>query len=619
MSKTTQRIIIGVSAAAVITMLVFFMKDIMVPYIRMELNNDIDGAKELLVSKGLLGCLTVVLVEALQMIVVFIPAEFIQISSGLSYPFYLALLLCDLGVCLGASLIYLLVRVFSFNNDAAAKQEKLIEKIASSQKKDRSTSLLMYLLFIMPLVPFGAICYFASGRRIKYGRYILTVATGVIPSIVTSNLMGAATRYFISNLLPLPVLILIIVGLGALLLASLIFFLNKFYFKENDRTPDSVIYTGIFRVVDILIGKKQRLHFDDALLKDLDGPFVAICNHESFYDFYYLNKFLGEKRAAFVANRHIVTKPGLKKLAAKSAFIPKKLFVPDMVTAVGIRKMLRAGYPVALFPEGRLSITGSPYPIVDDSAGFLKKMKADILLVKIEGAYFANPKWRRRFYRSDINVSGVRIIKAEEAAQMTNEALSAAIAEGISYDESKLGLNKYDKKDMAEGLESILYRCAHCGALYTTKGVGREFICTECGKKLTFDEYYRFDGEPHTIAEYYERIKAMEAEELDGLSLEAAVKTVIFSVKSRYRTRDRGVCRLTKEGFCYASEDPERSFSVGFDALPALPFSCNQEFETYHDDKLYYFYPEENRRQVVRWALIVDLIKEKQDEQKADE
>ena len=53
------------------------------------------------------------LVEALQEVVVFIPAEFIQISSGLSYPFYIALLLCDLGACLGATIIYVLVNLIT--------------------------------------------------------------------------------------------------------------------------------------------------------------------------------------------------------------------------------------------------------------------------------------------------------------------------------------------------------------------------------------------------------------------------------------------------------------------------------------------------------------------------
>ena len=88
---------------------------------------------------------------------------------------------------------------------------------------------------------------------------------------------------------------------------------------------------------------------------------------------------------------------------------------------------------------------------------------------------------------------------------------------------------------------------------------------------------------------------------------------MIFSEEGRYRTKEQGVCTLTKDGFAYASE--KNSFAVGFDLLPALPFSCGREFETYHDERLFYFYPKEDREQCARWALIVDLIKEISDEE----
>ena len=49
-------------------------------------------------------------------------------------------------------------------------------------------------------------------------------------------------------------------------------------------------------------------------------------------------------------------------------------------------------------------------------------------------------------------------------------------------------------------------------------------------------------------------------------------------------------------------------FSV-LNPLQALAFSCGEEFELYRGDDLYYFYPEENRDQTVRWAMIVDLYR----------
>ncbi|MBR0156378.1 MAG: VTT domain-containing protein [Clostridia bacterium] len=612
MNKTIQRIIIAVSVLAVAALFAYFLKDILVPYVKFEVANDLDSAKELLISKGIFGFLTVILVEALQMVVIFIPAEFIQISSGMSYPFYIALLLCDLGVCLGATIIFVLVRVFRFSSKASEMGEAKINRLTAGKKNGRGTVLMMYLLFIMPIIPFGAICYYGSRRDLGYGKYIRTVATGVIPSIVTSNIMGAATKYFIGHSLPIWLLVLIIVLLAAVLFAVLAIFLNKVYFKENEGTPDSILNDLFFRFVHFFRKRKQRLHIDDSLIRDLPAPYIMLLNHESYYDFYYSRQLFSSINPAYVINRHYMSRKIARNYCEKACFIPKRLFTSDFVTPMKIMRTLKKGYSIVIFPEGRLSITGRSYPIVDRSSSFYRRLKVDVVIASINGAFFANPKWRKKFYKSDIYLRAERVIKADEIKSMTDDEFRELVEGSLYHDASLEVVNKYPQKDKSEGLEKVLYRCAFCGELYTTKGVGNDFTCSACGKTLHFDENYRFTEAPHTIGEYYDRIIELEKKELDSLDFKVDVDTVIFSEEGRYRTKEQGVCTLTAEGFAYTS--PANSFSVGFDLLPALPFSCGEEFETYHDERLFYFYPKKNRIQVARWALIVDLIKELSDE-----
>lgn len=616
MKKTTQRIIILVSLAAAISLFVFFLYDVLVPYIRMEIANDLDGATELLTSKGILGFLSVVLVEALQMVVIFIPAEFIQISSGLSYPFWLALLLCDLGVCLGATIIYVLVTAFRFSTNAYERNEKRIEKLAAGVKKERGTQLLLYLLFIMPFIPFGAICYYGSYRKMKYPRYIFTVATGVIPSIVTSNLMGTAARYFIGNKLPLPLLILILLLLAGVLFLVLFLFLNKVYFRQNEGTPDSVYVTGFFSILHTVFKRRQRVHIDGTKVQGLSKPFVVLSNHQSFFDMYYVKRLFEDTSLSFVVNKHYLSHPLVRKAASKSGMIPKKLFCPDLSVPMQIMRMLRKGYPVVIFPEARLSVDGRSYPILDKSAAFFRRLKTDLVLVKISGAYFANPKWRKRIFRSDVYISAERVVTKEAIAAMSDAELNRLIDETLAFDASETPTTVYHKKDMAKGLETVLYRCIDCGALYTTRGEGNALVCTACGKTNRLNERYLFDEVPFSIGAYYEAIKDMERAELDSVRLEADVDTVIFRDTGRYRTKEKGHCTLTKDGFSYRSDSTD--CTIGLDALPALPFSCDAEFETYINGDLHYFYPRENRRQVVRWALIADLLWELGHEEKQD-
>lgn len=612
-----EKIVTLISVILIICLFAFFLKDILVPFIKLEIANDMDGAKELLRSKGVLGFFAVTLIEALQMVVIFIPAEFIQISSGLSYPLWLAVLLCDLGVCLGATIIYVLVRTFKYSSKTYEKKKKAIDALSNDKKnrKAKSTVLLLYFLFLMPLIPFGAICYYGSSTQIGYKKYILTVATGVIPSILTSNLMGTAAKAFIMNSIPLPLLILIIVLLGALLFAAIFFFLDRIYFKENDKTPDSVLYAAFFKFVHFVRKNRQRLHFENReVLDDIDGPCMFLCNHPSMYDFYYVNRFLGDINPAVVANKYYTTRPVIRKLYKKAGFISKKLFSTDLETMGGLIKMTRAGYSCLIFPEGRMSVDGSSYPVTEHGGGLYKKLGVNVVILKIRGAYFSKPKWRRAFYKSDIYVSAERFISREEAESYTADELDGIIEKALEYDDSDGSANAYKKKNKAKGLENVLYRCAECGELYSTQSDKDSLVCSKCGARLTLDENCRFEGgNIKTIHEYYEKIKDLERKELDTVKLEAEVKTKIFDSEGKVRRRERGYCTLDKNEFTYRSDDV--LFTVDMEKLHALPFSVNLEFELYYKGEQYYFYPVQNRRQVTRFGLIADIIYEKNHEE----
>ncbi len=594
---------------AILALFAFFLMDIMVPFMKMQMSHDTKGAAELLKDKGLLGLLSVALVEALQMVVIFIPAEFIQISSGLSYPFPVALLVCDLGVGLGATIIFTLVRLFHFQSTAYEKRRRNIDRI-SANVQNRNTMFLLYLLFFMPLIPFGAICYFGSGSKLSYRKYIFTVMTGVIPSIVVSNLMGAAGSAFLVNNLPLWLLVLIIVLLAAALFLIIALFMKKFILKGTEGTPDSIVYALTVFLARTWQRKPRHLEIEDELLNEVTPPYILLSNHESFADFNYISRLAHPRNPSFLVNEFYCTRPILKHLAKGGGFIPKKLFTPDMASAMGILRTIRKGYPVVIFPEGRLSPDGRPNSLVEGAA-FYKKLNVDLVLVKINGAYFSQPKWRRRRFNSRVRVKVERIIRKEELKEMDNQEIEATIARTLRNDASENQIDRYRQRTKALGLENLLYRCPDCGNLYTTKGMGNDLVCTSCGSVRTLGEDYRFSngGKISTIPEYYDAIKALEGKTLDSFELQTRVNTKIFGANGGPTRKEEGECFMNSEFFRYhsASED----FTIPTTQMPALAFSCNEEFELYHNDELHYFYPVENRLQVARWALLVDMLAKK--------
>ena len=237
--------------------------------------------------------ITVVLIQALQMVVVFISAEFIQISASISFPWYISVILLDFGVFIGANLIYLLVRAFKFDGSMFSKSsDKINDMVKRDKKKNRNAQSLMAILLVTPIVPFGAACYYGASSKMSYRRYILTSVLGVIPSIFTSLLIGKSITYFISNEIPVYYLVLIIIGLVLVLLACLAVFINKVYLVKGAGTPNSTYYRILLSVFEPLVKFKSKPTYDRKNIKDLNEPFLLLSNHGSFFDVYYLTKLV---------------------------------------------------------------------------------------------------------------------------------------------------------------------------------------------------------------------------------------------------------------------------------------------------------------------------------------
>jgi hypothetical protein len=192
---------------------------------------------------------------------------------------------------------------------------------------------------------------------------------------------------------------------------------------------------------------------------------------------------------------------------------------------------------------------------------------------------------------------------------MSDAQLDELIRAELFNDASAHGTGRYPQKDRAAGLEGLLYRCADCGALYRTEGLGCELRCRACGAVHRLDESYRFTDEIGTIPGYCDAIRRMEEEELDALCLRAEVKTKIFGADGGPVRWEKGVCTLDTKEFRYRSEAED--FAIPVEKLPALAFSCAEEFELYHENELHYFYPLAEPLQVARWALAVDLMAER--------
>ena len=374
------------------------------------------------------------------------------------------------------------------------------------------------------------------------------------------------------------------------------------------KTTDSPYYKLVFGLVKLIFGSKPKPEFILNGFENIKAPYVIISNPESFNDFYYLYQLAKKDKPLFVINRYYTTMPFLRFLSKRIGMIPKKIFYDDMSSPLRIMRTLKRGTPVIIYPDPRLCFEGRTNYIVEKGGAFFKRLGVDIVLCQVNGAYFEKPKWRKTRYRTPVSVTVKRVLKPAELQHMTGEEIDNLIVDNISNNVYANPLTTYPQKDKAEGLHNILYRCCKCDGLYTTASSGNNITCSKCGKTFTIGDDYKFTEEPRTICDWYDHIREVETKGIRDIDLEMDVTSVIYSSTGKKR-KENGHCRLTYDGISYKSDNAEFTYKTG-DKLKAMIFTSGKHIELYYNDEMYFMTPVTERRQNIRWALMVDIIRD---------
>ena len=110
---------------------------------------------------------------------------------------------------------------------------------------------------------------------------------------------------------------------------------------------------------------------------------LIIANHESFLDGLLLGLFL-PMRATFVVHTTVLKNPLFRALLSQ---VPHLAVDPTSPMAMKkVIKLLEAGEPVVIFPEGRITNTGSLMKVYDGPGFVAAKTGATILPIRLDGA-----------------------------------------------------------------------------------------------------------------------------------------------------------------------------------------------------------------------------------------
>lgn len=620
--ETKQKLYIAVGLVAFFALLLFAFSGDNFALLKSVFSGDLtnEELRDLLNDFGWRGYIITVVLAMLQVICVFLPAEPVQVLAGLTFGFPIGLLCCCIGILIGNTAVFLLHKTFGnrLHKFFVRKLHLDLEKIARSSK----CVLIIFVLYFLPVIPYGMICFFAASTNMSYRRYITVTMLGALPSACIGVGLGymTITSSWIVSVCVFSVLAILLV---VLMLKRKVLFeklnayadANKSTARKKVRKPNGFVLFLLyfaFKFYFFLCGVRVKAVNKIGAPKT---PAIILCNHGSFIDFIYAAALLRKYKPNFVVARLYFYDKRLSRLLRTVGGFPKSMFAIDPESTKNCIRVLKDGGVLAMMPEARLSTAGRFEDIQKGTYSFIKKSGVPIYTIKFNGDYFADPKWGKGFRRGAVVEAEMDILyTAEEIAQLSLEQIQKGVEERLYYDEfewlSERPNIKYRARCMAEGLENILTVCPVCGQKHTVTTEKYKIFCEKCGYLTSLDNRYSFTGDFRfdNLAQWYDWQKALLQKEISENKDFALFSPVSLRLPSKgkglTRSAGQGVCTLSRSGLQYCGtkdgETVELSFSI--ESIYRLLFGAGENFEIYNGTQILYFVPEE-RCSAVDWYL----------------
>lgn len=232
-----------------------------------------------------------------------------------------------------------------------------------------------------------------------------------------------------------------------------------------------------------------------------DEPCMYLMNHSAFIDLEIAASMIYPRPFNIVCTSDGFV--GKNWLMRQIGCIPTQKFVPDLTLVRDMLYTVKTNRTsILMFPEASYSFDGTATPLPDSLGLCLKKLGVPLVMIRTRGAFSQNPLYNNlQLRRVPVEAEMEYRLSAEEIAEMSVEELNALLREEFSFDhfrwQQENGV-KIKEPFRADGLNRVLYKCAHCLTEGEMHGVGTTITCRRCGKtyELTEEGYLRAtDGE----------------------------------------------------------------------------------------------------------------------------
>jgi len=353
---------------------------------------------------------------------------------------------------------------------------------------------------------------------------------------------------------------------------------------------------------------KVGFKYTGTLPSSKDGPYLVLMNHSSFIDLKIANKILYPRPFGIICAHDALI--GKEWLMRQIGCTPTRKFVSDLALIHDIKYLLDKGTNVLMYPEAGYSFDGKATVLPSNFAKLVKMLGAPVVFIEAKGAFARDPLYNGlQLRRVPVTAHVSTLILHEDIANLSVEQMAEKINAAFSFDNfawQKENAIKVTEDFRADGLERILYKCAHCGVEGKMTGKGIKLSCAACEKSYTLTELGELaadDGntEFSHVPDWYDWQRNEVKREIlsDEYCLDIPVEIgMLIDHKALYNVGD-GRLTHTPEGFTLTGCDGKLEYTQ----KARSSYTLNADFYWYEigdvisigdQNALYYCFPKEN-------------------------
>jgi 1-acyl-sn-glycerol-3-phosphate acyltransferase len=361
-----------------------------------------------------------------------------------------------------------------------------------------------------------------------------------------------------------------------------------------------------------------RSKIERVRMKGLKGPYILLCNHNSFVDFKVATRAVFPRRATYiVAIDGFINREWLLRNVGG---IGKRKFVTDPFMFRQVRDTLqKQGVISEIYPEARYSLVGTSSMLPESLGKMIKLLKYPVVTLISHGHHLRQPFWNLQ--KRKVRTKSVlhQVLTKDEVLEKSMDEINEIIQKSFKYDDyqyQKENNIKITFQKRAEGLHKPLYQCPDCLTEFQMKSKGTQIWCEACGIIHEMDEL----GQLHNttketifthIPDWFEWQREQVKDEIFSGKYNVEIPVHIESLPNStgfYRLED-GVLRHNKNGLFLNNPDfslhktPISMFGIHIEYDYFTKGDC-VSFSTLEDT--YYLYPIDQTYNVTKFHFAVE-------------